>query len=259
MRDIRPRSGAAALALLAVAAAVLARADPVVAPAPRDRLRFIVQEQCLPHWRAAHDPAPCASVDADGRGAEPRGYAVLADRKGGVHFLLIPTQTIRGVESPEAGGPEALNYFDAAWQAREVLAAAFGRPLPRAAVGLAVNSIGSRSQDQLHIHMSCVRTEVAQALRAAAGRIGPEWSALDIEGYRYQVLRIMGERPASANPFAIAAGLPGAAGAMEQFTLLLAGMDFEAGPGFVLLAGRGVPGAELMLDARCALAARGTN
>ena len=258
MRD--PRSGCAALALLALAGVLPAGADPLAAPAARDRLRFIVQEQCLPHWSVAHDPAPCASVDADGGGAEPRGYAVLADRKGGAHFLLIPTETIRGVESPEARAPGALNYFDAAWQSRAVLAEAAGHPLPRTAVGLAVNHIRSRSQDQLHIHMSCLRPEVARALRAAAAEVGADWSALDLEGYRYQALRIMGERPGPANPFELVAdGLPGAAASMEQFTLLLAGMDFREGPGFVLLAGSGVPGAELMLDARCALGASGTD
>jgi CDP-diacylglycerol pyrophosphatase len=258
MRDAR--WGSAALALLALSAALAASADPEPAPGARDRLRLIVQEECLPHWRAARDPAPCASVDADGRGAAPRGYAVLADRKGGAHFLLIPTETIRGVESPEARAPGALNYFDAAWQSRAVLDTAVGHPLPRAAVGLAVNHIRSRSQDQLHIHMSCVRADVARALRAAAARLGADWSPLDVEGYRYQALRIMGERPAPANPFGLVADkLPGASQSVEQFTLLLAGMDFNEGPGFVLLAGSAVPGAELMLDAQCELAAGGTN
>ncbi len=35
---------------------------------------------------------------------------------------------------------------------------------------------------------------------------------------------------------------------MEEFTLLPAGFDFKEEPGFVLLAGQTVPGAELMLD-----------
>ena len=242
------------------AAVVAACANPPPPPASRDRLRFIVQQQCLPHWRAAHDPAPCLSVDADGRGPEPPGYAVLADRKGGAHFLLIPTQRMRGIESPEARAPGALNLFDAAWQSREVLARELGHPVPRAAVGLAVNQLRSRSQDQLHIHISCVRPRVAQALWSRAAGIGSGWSAIEIGGYRYQALRIMGERPGAANPFALLAEqLPGAAASMEKFTLLLGGMDFAEGPGFVLLAGSEVPGAELMLDPSCALAAAGSN
>lgn len=245
------------------AAVVAARADDPAPPFPawRDRLRFIVQQQCLPHWRTAHDPAPCVSVDESGRaGAERRGYAVLADRKGGAHFLLIPTQTIRGIESPEARAPGALNLFDAAWQSREVLASVVGHAVPRAAVGLAVNQIRSRSQDQLHIHISCVRAGVSRALRAEAAAIGSEWSPVEIEGYRYQALRIMGERPGAANPFALLAGwLPDAAESMGQFTLLLSGMDFGDGPGFVLLAGSAVPGAELLLDAGCGILAERSN
>ena len=41
---------------------------------------------------------------------------------------------------------------------------------------------------------------------------------------------------------------------MGDFTLLVAGMEFKEGPGFVLLAGNSVPGAELMLDSSCAVA-----
>jgi CDP-diacylglycerol pyrophosphatase len=199
-------------------------------------------------------------VDADGRGAEPAGYAVLADRKGGAHFLLIPTQRIAGVESPQARAPGTRNFFDAAWQSRAVLSDVVGHAVPRAAVGLAVNQIRARSQDQLHIHIGCVREEVAKALRAQASTVGTRWSKVEIGDARYHALRIMGERPGRANPFDLLAGtLPGAADSMGQFTLLLSGMDFAEGPGFVLLAGQDVPGAELMLDPRCALAVRGTN
>ena len=99
--------------------------------------------------------------------------------------------------------------------------------MPRTAVALAVNQRRSRSQDQLHIHISCVRAEVARALRSQTDAIGSEWSAIEIEGYRYEAMRIMGER--------------------------------KEGPGFVLVAGSAVPGAELLLDAGCGIVGRGTN
>ncbi len=41
---------------------------------------------------------------------------------------------------------------------------------------------------------------------------------------------------------------------MAEFTLLVAGMEFKEGPGFALLAGSSVPGAELLLDSSCAVA-----
>ncbi len=52
----------------------------------------------------------------------------------------------------------------------------------------------------------------------------------------------------------VADRLPGAKDAMGDFTLLVAGMEFKEGPGFVLLAGNSVPGAELMLDSSCGVA-----
>jgi CDP-diacylglycerol pyrophosphatase len=251
-----PLAGAA-LVVAAAIAMVAAAADLPPSVAPRDRLRFIVQEQCLPHWLAAHDPAPCVRVSAGADGHSEQGYAVLPDRKGGAHYLLIPTRTLPGVESPAARAPGVLNYFDAAWQARELLAGAAGGAVPRTAVGLATNQIGARSQDQLHIHISCLRESVAHALAAQAEQIRPRWSAIDLGGWRYQAIRLMGEQPV-ANPIELlAAELPGASEAMEQYTLLLAGMDFRQGPGFVLLAGRGVPGSELLLDSGCALASPG--
>jgi len=232
-------------ALIGCAAVSGARADQEPAPDARDRLRYLVQQQCVPHWLHDHDPAPCASVGA--------GFALLPDRKGGAHFLLIPTATIRGIESPEARAPGAPNYFDAAWSARAALAGRIGHPLPRAAVALAVNSIRSRSQDQLHIHLSCLRADVGRALAGAAEALGPRWGPLELDGRSYLAMRLMGESLGVANPFRLLAGnLDDADKSMEDFTLLLAGFDFQEGPGFVLLAGHAVPGAELMLDPLCA-------
>ena len=52
--------------------------------------------------------------------------AVLADRKGGAHFLLIPTGTVAGMESPELLEPGTPNYFAAVWAARDLVAGAAG-------------------------------------------------------------------------------------------------------------------------------------
>jgi CDP-diacylglycerol pyrophosphatase len=258
---VRPNSIAwssrgACLALLLFLGGNLASAQLTSAQAfSRDRLRDIAQHECLPHWLQAHDPSPCSRVIVNGSGAQAQGVVVLADRKGGAHFLLIPTRTIVGIESPELRSPQAPNYFDAAWKSRDVLAAAVGHEVPRAMVGLAVNQRSARSQDQLHIHISCLRRSVYETLAGEANHINRTWSPIDIEGWHYQVLRISGRELAAANPVELlAAGLPGAPDAMEQFTLLVAGMEFKEGPGFAMLAGSSVPGAELLLDASCAVA-----
>jgi CDP-diacylglycerol pyrophosphatase len=223
--------------------------------AARDRLRSIVQEQCVPDWRTRHDPAPCSSVTLLTAGADAQGYAVLHDRKGGAHFLLIPTRTVGGIESPAVQDPGTPNYFAAAWQARTVLATVTGVLPPRSAIALAVNQRRARSQDQLHIHMSCLKPEIAHALQQAHLSAGSTWTPLQLQGYSYRALRLMGEELAPTNPVTLlAAGLPGARAALADYTLLLAGADFSEGPGFVLLAADRAPGAELLLDASCALA-----
>ncbi len=236
---------AVALALAGIAIAAVLFAPAMCAN--RDALRQIVQEQCVVHWQRLHDPAPCERVDA--------GYALLADRKGGAHFLLIPTRAIAGIESPELESPGAPNYFSAAWQARDLITAVMGHRIPREAVGLAVNPVHARSQDQLHIHIECLRPDVFRTLHAAAAQISDAWSPLMLGGASYEALRIAGEDLGGANPFALlAARMPQARRAMGDYTLVLAGVQFDSGPGFILLAGTSRAG-ELLLDSTCAIAA----
>ncbi len=225
------------------------------APADRDALRRIVQDECAVHWLRQHSASPCERIYLPGAPHASEGFAILADRKGGAHFLLIPTRTIAGMESAELLEPGAPNYFAAAWRARDLLARSVGHGVPRNAVGLALNPRHARSQDQLHIHIECLRTDVALALRSAAPRIGGNWSPIPVDGRRYEAMRVMGEELDGADPpIMLANGLHPARSDSGDFTLVAAGMDFKEGPGFVLLAGHGVAG-ELLLDSTCAIAA----
>ncbi len=236
-----------ALAGGAVLIAIAARSQS------RDALRYIVQEQCVPHWQQDKDPSPCASVAVTEMPREYDGYAVLPDIRGGAHLLLIPVKTISGIESPELLAPQAINYFALAWQARERLPALLGHAAPRGAIGLAVNSRQHRSQDQLHIHIECLSPHTYAELQQAAARLSDqEWTAVKIAQSQYFALRIMGEDLASTNPFVLLAeSVPGARQDMGSFTLLLAGMQFKSGPGFVMVTGKDVPGAESLLDSAC--------
>lgn len=221
----------------------------------RDALRQIVQEHCLPHWVQQADPTPCERVTLTGP-RDVQGYAVLADAKGGAHFLLIPTERVAGIESPELLEPRAPNYFAAAWRARDRIAAALGHDVRRDAVGLAVNSEQHRSQDQLHIHMECVSEEVYRMLRTAGERLTDRWTPVLLERWQYEGLRVMGEDLEPVNPFELLARMPGASREMGAYTLLVTGMQFKDGPGFIILTGRNVPGAESLLDSTCAVAKR---
>jgi CDP-diacylglycerol pyrophosphatase len=237
----------------ALMTAILSSAAP--AGGDRDRLREIVQNQCVPNWLRDKDPSPCVSVAIRDPSPPIRGFAVLPDRKGGAHFLLIPLEPVSGIESVEARARRAPNFFQEAWEARTAVEKVVGHDVPRSAIGLAINSMYTRSQDQLHIHIECVSKRLHDLLTAALSRIDERWSPIDIGGSQYQALRMMGSDLGRANPFALLAGrLPGAKNSMGAYTLAVAGMEFKEGPGFVLLAGKAVPGSELLLDSTCALA-----
>ena len=229
-------AGAVALGGLAIAARA---ADP-------DALWKIVGGRCVPNAQAG-DPAPCVAVTAD--------WAVLKDINGATQYLLIPTARITGIESPAVLAPGAPNYFAAAWQARSYVEARAGHPLPPDAVLLAINPPGARSQNQLHIHIDCVRPDVRDALPGVT--VGDRWAMLPVTlaEQRYAAMRV---HTLEGNPFKLLAeGLPAAADAMGRYTLAVLG----TGDGFVLLAGRiGTDGnghGEDLQDHSCALARGG--
>jgi CDP-diacylglycerol pyrophosphatase len=212
--------------------------------ANRDALREIVQDQCLPHWRDQHSPAPCMEVHV----GAASGYAVLADRKGGAHFLLIPTQTISGIESPALEAPGTPSYFQAAWQAHGRLDEVIGRPVPPRLVGLAVNPLHLRGQDQLHIHIECLRPDVYETLKTA--RLSSSWSPVTLGGASYWARSLSGNLDAD-DPFKVLASHPPEAErGMNDYTLVVTGAPSED-RGFLMLASSGAAG-ELLLDATCA-------
>jgi len=215
----------AALLLLVLPATVRA-ADP-------DALWKIVHGACVPHATAGEGPAPCSFVDLAG------GYAVLKDIRGATQFLLIPTARIAGMESPDILLPGATNYWQAAWAARRFVDEKAGRSLPRQDIGLAINAATRRSQNQLHIHIDCLRPDVIALLAANSGEIGAGWTpvALPPAGHPYLARRIDGPDLAGVDPFRLVAdSLPRAAADMGGQTLVLAGASFGPGQeGFYLL------------------------
>jgi CDP-diacylglycerol pyrophosphatase len=223
----------------------------------RSALRLIVQDRCVVNWSQHHNAAPCERVYLADSKTGNSGYAVLADRKGGAHYLLIPTQTMAGIESGELLDPDAPNYFAEAWHARDLITRFVGHDVPRAAVGLAVNTAHSRSQDQFHIHIECLRQDVFESLRTGAEHVADVWSPMNVAGSVYEALRIMGEGLDGSNPFELLANLkPDVRHHMGDYTLVVAGMQFKSGPGFIVLTGTG-PTGELLLDSTCAVAGAG--
>jgi len=217
--------------------------------ANRDALREIVQDQCVAHWREQHSAAPCVEIHLDDAAHAESGYAVLADRKGGAHFLLIPTRTISGIESPTLEEPGAPSYFRAAWRARAQLDGVIGRQVPTRLVGLAVNPLHARGQDQLHIHIECLRADVYETLARQAGHISSSWSPLTLGGASYWV-RSIPDNLDVEDPFKVLASHPPEADhGMSDYTLVVTGTPTED-RGFLMLASASAAG-ELLLDSSC--------
>jgi CDP-diacylglycerol pyrophosphatase len=229
-------------------------------PGDPNALWHIVHDRCVPDQMEHADPAPCSEVSI-ASGVE-NGFAVLKDNspRKPYEFLLIPTRRISGIESPLILAPDTPNYFQQAWNARFYVSGLLGVRLARDMVGLAVNSARNRTQDQLHIHVDCVRRDVRDLLAAKEGALTDRWSKLEAAGHAYMALKLPAEALARSNLFQILAdGIAGARDHMDIETLAVIGASFKDGSeGFYVLsseAGPFVPAhAEELLDPSCELA-----
>jgi len=230
--------------------------DPSL-PTGRGALRQIVQNQCVIDWQQHHNPSPCERVVLSGGQGSDSGYAVLADPDGGAHYLLVPTQTMAGIESSELLDPDSPNYFAEAWHARGLIAKFVGHEVPRSAIGLVVNTARSRIYDQFHIHIECLRQDVYDSLRQSAEQVMSTWSPLTVGGATFQALKISADELDGSNLYELLATLkPDIARHIGDYTLIAAGAQFKSGPGFIVLAGTG-PTGEILLDSTCAAAGGG--
>ena len=226
----------------------------VIAPPPNALWR-VVHDLCVTDRRITGAPAPCMSVSLKS------GWAVVKDPNQPTHILLVPLQRIAGIESPRLLNPDAPNYWQGAWEARRSFEHLVGQPVPREDIALVINSVTGRTQDQLHIHIDCIKPKIARVLRNHAPRIGLRWRSLGVplEGRRVLVRRLDGADFGSRDPFKLLAeGAPGARAAMGDETLAAVGAVFPGGgKGFILISRRAHPAAgdlgsgEEILDHRC--------
>ena len=225
------------LALVALGVA-WTEALPAAGAGDPDVLWKIVHGQCAPHQAASLNPAPCAFV-AEGS-AHSLGYAVLKDRDGATQYLLIPTDRVTGIEDAALLRPGSETYLERAWAFRPLMFARLGRTLPDADVSLAINSQFGRSQNQLHIHIDCVRADVRDALKRQQAAIGPAWAPLPepLAGHAYLALAMPARDLEWTNLFRrLARTAP--VGNMGRETLVVVGSTLASGePGFDVLVDR---------------------
>ncbi len=161
-------------------------------PGDPDCLWKIINEACVPNQISRGSPSPCKFVDLT-RGQE-QGWAILKDRKGAAQFLLIPTRQVAGIGDPVLVPPVPHpNYWQAAWEARERSARCLSPAIDNDLIGLAVNSgqidpstgkLVGHSQNQLHIHIDCIRGKTMTALKASLAKYPAfnTWTPFDVEG-----------------------------------------------------------------------------
>ena len=169
--------------------------------ANRNGLWAVVHDLCLPAYQGIGVAFPCIEVNiANGL---DRGFAVLQKPSRATHVIVVPTIPVSGIESPALRSEDTPNYWEAAWGARRFVEERAGRRLPRDKIGMAINSTATRSQDQLHIHVTCVAPLVADFLRRHQGEIRGAWSFLRVPllGHRFAVMKVETDGLANVDPF----------------------------------------------------------
>ena len=229
--------------------------------AKSDALWGVVDKVCRVNYQQKHDPAPCAQIYSpthDRRSA----FTVIQNPRFHAHFILVPNARMSGIESPVLLEKDAPDYFGYAWTMRYRLAYEYGRPVPDDVLGLALNSAYGRSQNQLHIHLTCLREDVRRQLKAERPYIGREWTLLPDLLLRHPFYAKRIEQPAliGVNPIkSLADKFHLTPEQLAYYGVAVVPTTFENQPGFILLATRVGMGernrasVESLLDKRCEL------
>lgn len=216
-----------------------------------------VVQTCLADHSITGGSFPCLRVDTDG--GLDRGYAVLRAPFERLHIIVTPTVRTIGIEDARLVKPEAPNYFADAWASRRFVSDDLVQKPSRSDLAMAINSKPGRSQDQLHIHVACVRPDVKRSVASLVGTLKPGgFVSVRVlpRAPRYMAMPIAGPDLAGQNPFELVADVLKPAD-MADVTIVLVGNGSDDHPGFVLLARSRVHGiwddahGEVLLDGSC--------
>jgi CDP-diacylglycerol pyrophosphatase len=165
--------------------------------------------------------------------SEAHDFIILKDNSKAkpAAYLIIPTMKVTGIEDPQIFLPPVADFWAHGWKQGQI----YLKRAP-ANTALAINSEYGRTQNQLHIHISCLRPDVAQDLAVNARRIGgdpanPVALALGPHRNSYRVIKITSL--VAESPFELAAAMPGAKDDMAAQSIAVAGAQ-APGTYFVL-------------------------
>ncbi|CAB3750336.1 CDP-diacylglycerol diphosphatase [Paraburkholderia solisilvae] len=236
------------LAVFAGGCATLAASNP-------DALWKIVHEQCVPAEQANGKPGVCTDVNLTKR------YAILKDIVGDTQFLLIPTDRVTGIESPLILAPDAPDYWVDAWDSRHYVDERAKVQLPDNQIGLEINSQFRRSQNQLHIHIDCMREDVVAALAPYRDQVLDRWRPVTLDKQHYRVMRVT-NLMAQNNPFRVVARDRPGSDQMAEQTIFVTSAGPTTRDGWLIVNSAlniedGSGTAEPLLDHACKIAKHG--
>lgn len=158
----------------------------------RATLWRIVSTSCIPAAQSGEN-GRCAEVSLSKN--TDAGYVIFKDRNGPLQYLLMPTKRVTGIEDPFLLTPEAPAYWAEAWRAKRWMDVANGKPVPREVVSITINSEWGRGQNQLHFHISCVRSDLRSFLRSIPASNNDAWTPIPggWMGHSYEVRKLVAE------------------------------------------------------------------
>lgn len=221
-----------------LAAVLVAACVPAPSGGPRSDGLYRQMRSCLAD--PGQGPA-CAATEPG------RGFVLIKDDDPEKPFawLLVPATDVTGIEDPRVFTAPVADFWTIGWDFAGALL-----PAPPEGRGLAINSKAGRSQNLLHIHVSCVLPAVRDALAAADA--GPEWSGGPVVAVGGQSFDVRTVARLDPSPFLLLRDRPGAAEDMAGQSLAVIG---RAGGGFYLVADASRPGVaaetEALLDETC--------
>jgi CDP-diacylglycerol pyrophosphatase len=242
----------------ATIAGLLLAAPAAAAPDPARDVLWMALKTCVLAKRVANRTFPCLTVDLGDK--DRPGSAVLRAPGEPTHIVVMPTDTVIGLEAPVLRGSRGVAYWRAALAARHFVSDELKDRVPEGEVALAVNSARGRSQDQLHIHLDCLRPKVVEALNTHGRSVGASWKPFPVPlaGDRFLALRVRAAEVETFNPFTALTRLPGRKDLTRTSFAAVATRPDDPEPGFLLLAYRApLASAEDVMDHSCAIAGPG--
>ncbi|MFP3019468.1 MAG: CDP-diacylglycerol diphosphatase [Arsenophonus sp.] len=162
-----------------------------------DKLWKTINQQCIPQFKTGILESPCIKVD------EKQRYIIYKDRNGVLHNLLLPLDRISGIESSILQQKKTKNYFLLAWKNRKLFIKSEDKSFNEEFLSLAINSKYGRTQEQLHIHIACLKPEVFQIIKDNENYITNSWKPLKkkINNHQYIAIKIPFSNIDKISPF----------------------------------------------------------